>query len=52
MMARQNTFVIEQLAFPVDAAGTVEATRVSTKVITTAIKAVGDVIEAWINKQD
>lgn len=52
MMARQKKFVIQQLAYPVDAAGVVEATRVSTKVVTTAIRAVGDVIEAWINKQD
>ncbi|MDO8260778.1 MAG: hypothetical protein Q7T50_04770 [Candidatus Magasanikbacteria bacterium] len=51
MMASQKQFAIQSLTFPVDAAGTVEATRVSTKVITTAIKAVGDVIEAWVNNQ-
>lgn len=52
MMASQNTFVIQPLAYQVDAAGVVEATRVSTKVVTTAIKAVGDVIQAWVNNQD
>ena len=39
-----NTFKVEELAFQADMAGAMEETRVSTKVITTAIKAVAKVI--------
>ena len=50
-METQNKFFIKPLAYQVDAAGTVEATRVSTKVVTTAIKAASDVIASYFTKK-